>query len=41
MELAGIAGQVQVAAELLHGVRQPTLAAFLGRTSHSCAVWRI
>jgi hypothetical protein len=34
MELAGIAGQVQVAAELLRGVRQPTLAAFLGRTSH-------
>jgi hypothetical protein len=33
MELAGIAGQVQVAAELLQGVRQPTLAAFLGRTS--------
>ncbi len=34
MELAGIAGQVQVVAELLHGVGQPTLAAFLGRTSH-------
>jgi hypothetical protein len=34
MELAGIAGQVQVAAELLQGVRQPTLAAFLGQTSH-------
>jgi len=34
MELAGIAGQVQVAAELLRGVDQPTLAAFLGRTSH-------
>jgi hypothetical protein len=33
MDLAGIAGQVQVAAELLHGVRQPTLAAFLGQTS--------
>ena len=34
MELAGIAGQVQVAAELLHGVGQATLAAFLGHTSH-------
>ena len=34
MELAGIAGQVQVVAELLQGVGQPTLAAFLGRTSH-------
>jgi hypothetical protein len=34
MELAGIAGQVQVAAELLGGVGQPTLAAFLARTSH-------
>jgi hypothetical protein len=34
MELAGIAGQVQVVAELLHGLGQPTLAAFLGRTSH-------
>jgi len=34
MELAGIAGQVQVVAELLHGRGQPTLAAFLGRTSH-------
>jgi hypothetical protein len=33
MELAGIAGQVQVAADLLQGVGQPTLAAFLGRTS--------
>jgi len=33
MELAGIAGQVQAAAELLQGVRQPTLSAFLGRTS--------
>jgi hypothetical protein len=33
MELAGIAGQVQVAADLLGGVGQPTLAAFLGRTS--------
>ena len=33
MELAGIAGQVQVAAELLQGVQQPTLAAFLARTS--------
>jgi hypothetical protein len=38
MELAGIAGQVQVAAELLHGVRQPTLAAFLGRTSRQLRV---
>jgi hypothetical protein len=38
MELAGIAGQVQVAAELLQGVRQPTLAAFLGRTSHQLRV---
>jgi hypothetical protein len=34
MELAGIAGQVQVAADLLGSVGQPTLAAFLGRTSH-------
>jgi len=34
MELAGIAGQVQVAAELLGGVGQPTLAAFLASTSH-------
>jgi hypothetical protein len=34
MELAGIAGQVQVAADLVRGVGQPTLAAFLGRTSH-------
>jgi hypothetical protein len=34
MELAGIAGQVQVAAELLQGIQQRTLAAFLGRTSH-------
>jgi len=34
MELAGIAGQIQVAAEVLEGVGQPTLAAFLGRTSH-------
>ena len=34
MELAGIAGQVQVVAELLYGLGQPTLAAFLGRTSH-------
>jgi hypothetical protein len=33
MELAGIAGQVRVAAELLGGIAQPTLAAFLGRTS--------
>ena len=34
MDLAGIAGQVQVAAELLGGVGQPTLAAFLASTSH-------
>jgi hypothetical protein len=34
MELAGIAGQVHVAADLIQGVGQPTLAAFLGRTSH-------
>jgi hypothetical protein len=33
MELAGIAGQVQVAAELLGGVGLPTLAAFLASTS--------
>ena len=38
MELAGIAGQVQVAAELLQGVQQRTLAAFLGRTSHQLRV---
>jgi len=38
MELAGIAGQVQVAAELLRGVRQATLAAFLGRTSRQLRV---
>ena len=38
MELAGIAGQVQVAADLVRGVRQPTLAAFLGRTSHQLRV---
>lgn len=38
MELAGIAGQVQVAAELLQGVQQPTLAAFLGRTSQQLRV---
>ena len=38
MELAGIAGQVQVAGELLQGVRQPTLAAFLSRTSHQLRV---
>jgi hypothetical protein len=37
MELAGIAGQVQVAAELLGGVGQPTLAAFLAST---CASWQ-
>jgi len=38
MELAGIAGQVQVAAELLGGIAQPTLAAFLGRTSQQLHV---
>jgi hypothetical protein len=38
MELAGIAGQVQVAAELLQGTQQRTLAAFLGRTSHQLRV---
>jgi hypothetical protein len=38
MELAGIAGQVQVAAELLQGSQQRTLAAFLGRTSHQLRV---
>lgn len=38
MELAGIAGQVQVAADLLQGRGQPTLAAFLGRTSHQLRV---
>jgi hypothetical protein len=38
MELAGIAGQVQVAAELLGGITQPTLVAFLGRTSHQLHV---
>jgi hypothetical protein len=38
MELAGISGQVQVAAELLRSVRQPTLAAFLGRTSQQLRV---
>jgi hypothetical protein len=32
MELAGIAGQVHAAAELLGGIAQPTLAAFLART---------
>jgi hypothetical protein len=41
MELAGIAGQVQVAAELLQGVQQPTLAAFLGRTSRQLRVLAI
>jgi hypothetical protein len=34
MELAGIAGQVQVAAELLQAGGQLALAGFLGRTSH-------
>jgi hypothetical protein len=38
MELAGIAGQIQVAAELLQGIQQRTLAAFLGRTSHQLRV---
>ena len=38
MELAGIAGQVHVAAELLQGVGQPTLAAFLAGTSHQLRV---
>ena len=38
MELAGTAGQVQVAAELLQGVGQPTLAAFLARTSNQLRV---
>ena len=38
MDLAGIAGQVQVAAELVRAVGQPTLAAFLGRTSHQLRV---
>ena len=38
MELAGIAGQVQVAAELLGDIAQPTLAAFLGRTSQQLHV---
>jgi len=41
MELAGIAGQVQVAAELLQGIQQRTLAAFLGRTSHQLRVLAI
>lgn len=34
MELAGIAGQIQVAADLVRGIGQPPLAAFLARTSH-------
>ena len=38
MELAGIAGQVQVAADLLQGVQQPTLAAFLARPSQQLRV---
>jgi hypothetical protein len=38
MDLAGIAGQVQVAADLVRAVGQPTLAAFLGRTSHQLRV---
>jgi hypothetical protein len=41
MELAGIAGQVQVAAESLQGIQQRTLAAFLGRTSHQLRVLAI
>jgi len=38
MDLAGIAGQVEVAADVLRGVGQPTLAAFLGRTSYQLRV---
>ncbi len=38
MDLAGIAGQIQVAADLVRVVGQPTLAAFLGRTSHQLRV---
>jgi hypothetical protein len=38
MELAGIAGQIQVAAELLGGIQQRILAAFLNRTSHQLRV---
>ena len=38
MDLAGIAGQVQVAADLVRIVGQPTLAAFLGRTSHQLRI---
>ena len=38
MELAGIAGQVQVAADLVQAAGQPTLAAFLGGTSHQLRV---
>jgi hypothetical protein len=38
MELAGIAGQVQAAAELLQNAQQPALAAFLGRTSQQLRV---
>ena len=38
MELAGIAGQVQAAADLLGAIAQPTLAAFLGRTSRQLHV---
>jgi len=38
MELAGVAGQVQVGADLVQGVGQPTLAAFLGRTSQQLRV---
>jgi hypothetical protein len=38
MDLAGIAGQVQVAADLVRGVGQSTLAAFLGATSQQLRV---
>ncbi len=40
MELAGIAGQVQVVAELLGGIAQPTLARFWAARATSCASWR-
>jgi hypothetical protein len=38
MDLAGIAGQVQVAADLVRAIGEQTLAAFLGRTSHQLRV---
>ena len=38
MELAGIAGQVQVAAELLVGAQQPMLSAFMGGISRQLHV---